>query len=128
MDKHYCYGNTLYHHGIKGQKWGVRRFQNADGTYTSAGKERRRKEDSYSDDYKNYKKLSKKNPKELSTKELEEINRRDNAMSQYNRNHVTTGKVFVNKLSSKVLEKSAEALAVAIVAAGSAYVKHKLGK
>ncbi len=30
----------LYHHGIKGQKWGVRRFQNADGSLTSAGKQR----------------------------------------------------------------------------------------
>lgn len=30
----------LYHHGIKGQKWGVRRFQNADGTVTNAGKKR----------------------------------------------------------------------------------------
>lgn len=30
----------LYHHGIKGQKWGVRRFQNADGTLTAAGKQR----------------------------------------------------------------------------------------
>lgn len=31
----------LYHHGIKGQKWGVRRFQNKDGTWTPEGKERR---------------------------------------------------------------------------------------
>ena len=31
----------LYHHGIKGQKWGVRRFQNRDGTWTPEGKERR---------------------------------------------------------------------------------------
>lgn len=30
--------SELYHHGIKGQKWGVRRFQNEDGTLTSAGK------------------------------------------------------------------------------------------
>ncbi len=28
------------HHGIKGQKWGVRRFQNEDGSLTSAGKRR----------------------------------------------------------------------------------------
>lgn len=31
------YGNDLYHHGIKGQKWGIRRFQNEDGSLTEAG-------------------------------------------------------------------------------------------
>ena len=30
----------LYHYGIKGQKWGVRRFQNKDGSLTPAGKKR----------------------------------------------------------------------------------------
>lgn len=30
----------LYHHGIKGQKWGVRRYQYTDGTYTPAGRKR----------------------------------------------------------------------------------------
>lgn len=30
----------LMHHGIKGQKWGVRRWQNSDGTLTSEGKQR----------------------------------------------------------------------------------------
>ena len=30
----------LYHYGIKGQKWGVRRYQNKDGTLTDAGKKR----------------------------------------------------------------------------------------
>lgn len=29
--------NSLQHHGILGQKWGVRRFQNPDGSYTEAG-------------------------------------------------------------------------------------------
>ncbi len=32
--------NELYHHGIKGQKWGVRRFQNNDGSLTDVGKNR----------------------------------------------------------------------------------------
>lgn len=30
--------DELYHHGIKGQKWGVRRFQNPDGTLTPEGR------------------------------------------------------------------------------------------
>ena len=37
----------LEHHGIKGQKWGIRRFQREDGTRTEAGKKRYR-----SDEYK----------------------------------------------------------------------------
>ena len=35
----------LYHHGIKGQKWGVRRFQNKDGSLTLLGKKRYRDDD-----------------------------------------------------------------------------------
>lgn len=37
--------SDLQHHGIKGQKWGVRRFQNEDGSLTAAGKKR------YADNY-----------------------------------------------------------------------------
>lgn len=34
------YNGELYHWGIKGQKWGVRRYQNKDGSLTPAGRKR----------------------------------------------------------------------------------------
>lgn len=44
MGKYYgmiwAYGNSLAHYGIKGQKWGIRRFQYENGSYTPEGKER----------------------------------------------------------------------------------------
>ena len=42
------HSEDLTHWGIKGMKWGVRRYQNEDGTLTSAGKKR------YDYDYKGY--------------------------------------------------------------------------
>lgn len=40
--KKYIQHDVLMHHGIKGMHWGVRRFQNSDGSLTKAGKSRYR--------------------------------------------------------------------------------------
>ena len=40
---YYIVNGELYHHGVKGQKWGVRRYQNPDGTLTDLGKKRQSK-------------------------------------------------------------------------------------
>ena len=59
----------IYHHGIKGQKWGVRRYQNEDGSLTPAGEKR-------------YAKLNKKAEKKF----LKEVNAyQKNATKKYNK-------------------------------------------
>ena len=69
----------LYHHGIKGQKWGIRRYQNPDGTLTALGK-KREKEDIHED----YKKVhDKKSVKYMSDEELQNRNKRLQMEKQY---------------------------------------------
>ena len=64
MDNDYLQIRELYHHGIKGQKWGIRRYQNEDGTLTEAGKVR------YNPD------LTKKTTNTMSDEDLRKANQR----------------------------------------------------
>ena len=77
------YDDYLAHHGIKGMKWGVRRYQNKDGSYTNAGKSRLRSQNS--SDYEETRPLRKKSPKQLSNEELKKLNKRLNLETEYRR-------------------------------------------
>lgn len=96
MEKH---EEMLEHHGIKGQKWGVRRFQNKDGTRTAVGKKR---EQSHSDEpaHDDYSKAhSGKNVKTMSDAELRSrLNRlqMEKQYSQLTNSDTAKGKKFVS--------------------------------
>lgn len=73
--------NELQHWGIKGQRWGVRRFQNKDGSLTSAG--RKRQKQNMSQDAKEAYKIKKKKVSEMSNAELRKLNERQNLERNY---------------------------------------------
>lgn len=73
--------NYLMHHGVKGMRWGIRRFQNKDGSLTAAGKKRQREEEPAHEDYERA--HSKTSVRTMSDRELRETNNRLQAERQY---------------------------------------------
>lgn len=75
----------LFHHGIKGQKWGVRRFQNEDGSLTEEGKKRYNQDESKKpeEEGKAYSDLSEKE-KDAFIDKLKKENERNKVIDTYN--------------------------------------------
>lgn len=51
MGNYYITSEYVAHHGVKGQKWGVRRYQNPDGTLTALGKRLQKQHRANESDY-----------------------------------------------------------------------------
>lgn len=109
------FNNELYHHGVKGMKWGVRRYQNKDGSYTKRGVERFKEAESRYDsakkDFNSAKKLGNKaeikstrkavqNEKaqmNKAYKQLKKDNRADQGKDLYAQGKTITGNNFKNR-------------------------------
>lgn len=111
--------DELYHWGIKGMKWGVRRYQNKDGSLTNAGKKRRAKLEGELEKLGGKKKTDgddipkKKSVSDMSDAELREHTNRMQLEANYynakknlstaNPKQVSAGKKFAEKMLNETI-------------------------
>lgn len=110
--------NELCHHGILGMKWGVRRYQNKDGTLTAAGKKKKKASDdkkakrSMKNDVKNRRLLS-----DNALKQKIERLKLQKQLKDLTKEEIQPGKKFV----SDVLSSSGKKVATAFVTGAVLY-------
>ena len=106
----------LYHWGVKGMKWGVRRYQNKDGSLTPAG-QKRKKEPSADKKERISRKQDLKNRRTMSDAELKKKIERlklEKEFKSLTNEDIRPGKTFVKDVMSSAGKKT-----LTIVAAGA---------
>ena len=127
------YNGELQHHGVKGQKWGVRRYQNSDGSLTPAGKKRYDREQNRSlrkQDRIRKKEMRKavRNRRLLSDEELDQKIKRiekEKRLRELTDEEINRGR----KITSEVLTQSGKSVATTLTKGAALYgVKYAMTK
>lgn len=119
----------LYHHGIKGMKWGVRRYQNKDGSLTPAGKaqERNANKQQARKDITKSRKAASKNRSLMSDAELDKRIKRlekEKRLRELTESEVSPGKSY----AKKAMDRYGNQVAAAVVGGTTAVIiKRALG-
>lgn len=116
--------DELMHYGIKGQRWGFRRFQNPDGTLTAEGKirysETQNGRSVTTSTKSQTSQPARKSVSEMSNEELQREITRIKLEREYrslNPKQVSTGRKVVNHIGSKILLPVAEDVSKAVLKA-----------
>lgn len=129
--------NELYHHGIKGQKWGVRRYQNPDGSLTKLGKLRYGTPENLRKSY--VKKVSKKQHKDAYKKDIKSMSdeelrnnierlRLEKQLKELKESDIKKGESAVKRIFLKSAESAATSITTtAFTNAGKYTIKELTG-
>lgn len=118
------YYNELYHYGILGMKWGVRR--NRKSASSSASKTKPKTKRIPSEDYIQAREIKKKKLYEMSNKEIETVTRRMQLEQNYknlNRQRVSRGQKFVTDILTEVGKEKVKGLVKSGVKTGMNVLK-----
>lgn len=129
--------DELYHWGIKGQKWGVRRYQNPDGSLTAAGRKRYTNPDGslnekgkkkFGDSY-NPNPQRRKSASEMTDAELDAAITRARKEDEYNRLRPSVSPEASIKSKSKIMSRLIDDMVVpAVINSGKSALQSALDK